>query len=1672
MDYHQHLFVRPRARKSERMKYRDRSEAINLVLNTVDGAGDDNPHTPRRLLLLRPDRSNQVLDQLFIDKIPVPRESWSFDPHDRILSWSDAHGGGHLFLSHDSMGGHGNLGDPLFPRTVQATATTSFLCDVALNCGAKYVTSGSVATSLQWDPNSAAWQAADWVKQRLRFTYEVTPPGPFGPGSIAFTFEDLQTSSPAWTPDVSSSVTFLTLVQPGSQQLWELSFKSTLAPDPDSGSSAPVGPDTVFPWWLQATENLIATSITGAMQIDNVGLQGVLVGIRGVRTPALASGYFRVAPGRAPVGVFDGRLEIGGEVVPSSRLFGSCLSWTGLSDDHQERTGLPYAGSLRFNADGSAATAPKTSLRLRRLTSVEAQDALLAHRDLHPALIERLESARSLGAQDKPKITGLLMMTPFLKGPQGYWSDTVQGAVMQDMTDIMSSAIPADMWNLVYPNTPQPTLSGELAVVANSPVTDVADPAGWYHQLGTAVMTQGLAGGSDAACKYLNKPRASAWLQTEVAASKVYYAHSQLLFQYEWAQRFPLISDYQQDQTTNAADYALQIAQRTQVVIAEIKASIVADPNEPDMITKMIAQVQAVADYATTNKLYWAFAFYTYNTSPGILANISAQIGEGASADGSMLTRMFQTNVSILTALDTSGYFAKQYTLTINTFLTTNILTNMYGFTGDATEFSLIKQYLQEFVVAHLQNPDPQIAAAVAQIQQIMADEQADAILQTSITAIKGFADATQELLALPYIADRFVSWFKVNYPRFSAASDYFGTAVMGGLTAMATMNLILQFKDWDRLSKEEKASLVTSSVQLGIQFLAAMVKRGVRISKIFGVEGLTGSQRAASVFKIVANGEGGELEAGLVRTGNSAARWLSSADGTAQINITSEGIVNAILINDAEAAVEDAGLVGKLLGKNLDEFVATRLGPVFILAGIGFSAYSIIKGDKGPALAGDILGIVSGALSIFAMAGGWAIGAGIIAAEGGLATIVSIAGPLAIVAALAGVGFMIYEMLDQTPPPDPIQEFVDNYAAGAGFSVRNKNSSIDYAYVYANPDADGLLMIGISLTAPGGTLKCGMGGVITVGEPTTLPDSVWQSPTDGIGLSKFIAVAPLDAASQPVALYLTLMDDDSISFTSKMPPPSPAPNRVRAKAGATGGPNPVTQTWLTAATGDASLTSDGAELASLPLTVRPVPPDASGAYAPSQAEGWLALSGTKVAKADQATGLTLTMSGMAPNDMTMENLSFPGGSVPDPAQKFAPRFGVIPSSSDKPTASIAFTLTHPLPSFLNFDKTTGTIAPNRNVAVAMSPQQNTISASNRFGSAQADFSIGVTSPSGLGRPQSGQLMDLGSQVELGGNVAPGFKELQMQFVSALKGASAASAQAAEAGMLPALRDALDGLPFYQAPGWTNRLRNALAQVLALNLPNPTMVYYSTLNRFANYTAGYKDAFYAGVGASDTTNAVISMTAATAPALNNSWWVIFAQIFLTDAVRLHYTSQLPIHLDALASDMASYNSQLVPGLRATVTAVLQNGYPPTTQPLGLLLDKEDVALEQLTMAIASGTFTANVNQAIQSGGDAATAATWFLYELWLFLALFRATNVDTLITQFEGNGLTVPVEVGPGNWQTYSTWFPPLTGNDVLPVAVPWFNAIMLDVVNPPYHILGGYSKSMTIWGPLRRYWP
>ena len=149
-------------------------------------------------------------------------------------------------------------------------------------------------------------------------------------------------------------------------------------------------------------------------------------------------------------------------------------------------------------------------------------------------------------------------------------------------------------------------------------------------------------------------------------------------------------------------------------------------------------------------------------------------------------------------------------------------------------------------------------------------------------------------------------------------------------------------------------------------------------------------------------------------------------------------------------AGPDEQGLAQKIFGRNLDDFLATRLGAALAVVNLVLSIYAAIHAsDPLERVADDLMATAAG-LDLIAAVAGWALGAaGITTAS--VATICSAIGVLGILAALAGVAVLLYLVL--RPRQNPVQQFTSTYAQPAGFYMQY-GSAIDYFIGYTpGPD-------------------------------------------------------------------------------------------------------------------------------------------------------------------------------------------------------------------------------------------------------------------------------------------------------------------------------------------------------------------------------------------------------------------------------------------------------------------------------------------------------------------------------------------------------------------------------------------------------------------------------------------
>jgi hypothetical protein len=169
----------------------------------------------------------------------------------------------------------------------------------------------------------------------------------------------------------------------------------------------------------------------------------------------------------------------------------------------------------------------------------------------------------------------------------------------------------------------------------------------------------------------MNGPRATAWLRIQMANSKIYYHHSQLLFHHEWLQKFGFTQAYLDDQAKGGAQYDSDIDH----VVSDWVAAILKVPNKSELINSLVKKVRDVGEHAKKAKLYWAFMYYNWITKPTAFGHIKFLL-DSPSDDGSAITHLLQQHMAVLTALDGEGYFAKQFIARLNEYLAFNIPTS------------------------------------------------------------------------------------------------------------------------------------------------------------------------------------------------------------------------------------------------------------------------------------------------------------------------------------------------------------------------------------------------------------------------------------------------------------------------------------------------------------------------------------------------------------------------------------------------------------------------------------------------------------------------------------------------------------------------------------------------------------------------------------------------------------------------------------------------------------------------------------------------------------------------------------------------------------------------------------------------------------------------------------
>lgn len=1121
-------------------------EPASLALLAPDARGP----AALSLTILQPDPKDASKDELYVDAHRIDRANWRWHSYGNILSWREDpwhHApGGHVVLSDDGAGGFGQLlvdGREIAVSLDPPPAVYS--CGIRLDSGAKVVKQGGILVP-QWDPNSQAWKDATTVDAALRFSYQVKRDPDSGLKYFRVKFEDMQTADEWQLPFLSFDFAI------NSDLSGSFALHPGMNPAPDNRADLdPPGNrvTSVFPYRFRFQTDVSRTRLTGAMLVGKDDVSGNVYGISGVAANPGIVGLYHVQGGEMAqptlIGVHGSCLTIGSSQPGTSWVEGNVLHWRDLPEDAAQLAGLPASGFLEFSPCGGKVVAGTLGARGQRTDQREMATRNASIFTARPRLadISGIPSAAQLEAAPQAATLDpylLLNMDPYEKNEKGEIFDAVQQAATSNVyKGIQYYMEPSLRSTFVSANPP------DLPAAVKSIITNNAGARDFYNGLGVPYIAVSLEKNTDPAVAHLNTVRASSAVRSTLATSEIYREQAAQLYKLAWCEKFPATNDFLADQANpaNKASHASAIdadatAWKNQVKQQAAEGGTASD--DPDL-QKMLQLIDDLARLAK-DKRYWAWKLFRVMTSPVMLSSIDAQLLSGNTSQ--QLTQEIQRYLAILTILDDTNRFSMKYNEVLNAYQITVVLPRMLDYGNNQDDYrAAAEAILKQFVAKYINTQDPDMAKAVQAAQELFARQGSQRLIDPYLDAFFA-AGALRNSTGI--WSQVFTNFEKtVTSTAWKGKLGRLGLKVSGSLPDLARLSglgmgvaaivmLAGGVVRWNDLKPLERARLIEGGVAMFTQVIGAVIKGTIKAA---GFMSRLGTRIWAWLRRVQV------IEDQAARVQSSLARWLSG-----RLERPIPGFARAAA-NAAEAGegAFQGRLARVLFGRNLDEFLAFRVGAVLALASIGLSIWGLVESKDPLETTMNALFLASGVLELIGIAANWAVVGGLVAEGTMLATTLGAiaigAGVLAIFAAVAGAVVLIIWM-QGAKPKSPIQAFVDDQATQSGLSMPF-GVAIDYFAIEGQANG---IAVGTGASFSQVIARTG-GNQVTIGPLTNSFDTVFDMAVDAQGRATFYLTEP---NTQKVQVLTASADGRAVTFEAML-----------------SGDDALRQRWTVEATGD-----------------------------------------------------------------------------------------------------------------------------------------------------------------------------------------------------------------------------------------------------------------------------------------------------------------------------------------------------------------------------------------------------------------------------------------------------------------------------------------------------------------------
>lgn len=720
--------------------------------------------------------------------------------------------------------------------------------------------------------------------------------------------------------------------------------------------------------------------------------------------------------------------------------------------------------------------------------------------------------------------------------------DAVQQSAEASLIEIIQFYMPTEARRQFISASPI-ELNANVRRIAETKIIDPDDPNGqkmlepraFYQSLSTPLLSIILKSQT----KKVNARRARKQFEEKLSGSALYQQHAPMLYRYHFVEKFPAVKNYLNDERLNREDKAKKIKYYTDTKKKEYTE--LRDQAETDDVRQqydlLLKELDEMQQKALEGK-YWAHRVYSHFTGNDFMNMLKMQLF--ASPDGANATvRNIQRVSTILSVLDDSQYFATKFAETMRIFQLYNVLAQYASLREDQkTLREIAEEIAKEFAKQHSGSMDELTKLVAEAIRNAKEDAvKGQKNLWTEITSILyvwleqvGRAQSIAQVLAkvtaklnplLDVITQRII-----QNPAIRAQIENLGLVAktvaskvlwvgIGVLTIGAMISMMVL--DWANMDAITKTGMIMVGAGMLANFALSILKAGMDFYSVYrGTGSFRGALKWAFGLQSIAVDQ---MERMFADAANHTLQKLSGG----RIQLSQWANMPGWKGSAAKFAIRCL--------QNVTRIVMIAISAVMAAINIVLSAISLSKARKPLEKAVSALAITSSILELIGL--GFELGSvlAVGTASSVLGIIAGVFAGLAILAALAGIGIMIY--LAVKSQASPVDEFVGNEAKRAHLDMP-KGTDIDYMLPLYDKTGK-LVKEGVTISSPNGNtyLVAQADGQAGAGACTGDQTTCFGMTTDGEG--RAVVYSAVVLKDQTIELrYLTASESLCLSFHDK----------------------------------------------------------------------------------------------------------------------------------------------------------------------------------------------------------------------------------------------------------------------------------------------------------------------------------------------------------------------------------------------------------------------------------------------------------------------------------------------------------------------------------------------------------